>query len=141
MTVPFEPSAVVAAILAGRLDDHIDDLVEALGQRVADAKKERPWRIEVGATVVTEEDLTWGEAAAIQRILKIEAWWRDIDLMDPLHQLAVCSVRLARLEGISQKEAIERLEHHFTAREALEGVSRYTAIPLTDGTSSISPPT
>lgn len=72
-----EPAKVNAEILAGRYDGHLVELVEAVQQRFNSSDARKFWRITFDDLEWTEETVTLGEVATVERVLGVT--WHDID--------------------------------------------------------------
>lgn len=71
------PSKLTAEILAGRYDGSLVDLVDAVRERFAASDVRKFWRIRFDGDEWTEETVTLGEIAAVERMLGLT--WHQID--------------------------------------------------------------
>jgi hypothetical protein len=125
---PAEGDRIVQLIAAGRFDDRISDVIEAVQQRFIEEAVSVAWTIsEAGKVLMTEQDMTVDEAATWKRLtgfLRI----REMDLTDPDHYRAAKAIALART-GATLEEATERAGAE-TLADMLHNVGQMNRPPL-----------
>lgn len=104
---PEEGDRLVQLIAAGRFDDRIADVVEAVQQRFLEEAVAVAWSIsDADVVMMTEQDMTVAEAEQWQR----KAGFADLaalNLRDPRHYRALKSIALQRT-GLSEVDADAR---------------------------------
>lgn len=104
MTARSDPVAKFnAELLAGRHDDSLGTILEALSHRILETNTLR-WRLVIPQVTVSEEDMTLGEAFLLERILGTT--WALIDPKASAEQCrAILQVAVHKRTDVSMEEA------------------------------------
>jgi hypothetical protein len=96
---------VLDDIKAGRLDESITGIIDAITDRVREGSVIMRWHVRLGDLDVTEDDLTIDEAYQIER--ESGGNWRDINpLQSAAHARALLVALFQSRRGLSYDEAV-----------------------------------
>jgi hypothetical protein len=125
---PYDPKKIVAQILAKQHDDALDDIFQAILERVRAGEDRMRWKIGPWVAhdlTVTEDDLLVEECLRIEEATKVP--WHRIDPIDAVNEAAaVLTVALSGRRGLSLEEATKQVGA-LGARALRDMISKYIA--------------
>lgn len=120
---------VVAAIVAGRCDGTLADVIEAVKQRASSGATAICWRVTWGDLVVDEENLTINEWRLVAK--QTGKQLGEVHPSDPIDCAAIITAGLVERSGMKPSEAFDSLKTA-TVVQMLRAVSDYEAVPPKD---------
>lgn len=136
---PLTTDRIVQEIIAGRHDEGLPTITEAIGLRALSGEIGMRWRITLDGLDVTSADITLEEAFRVQQLSGLG--WNEIDpLASAAHARPLLMALLMERQGKSEDECVERFKT-LTVDEWAEAVKQEVvkpADPLSPTTSTAS---
>lgn len=115
-----------SAIRKGECDSGLDDVLNALMDRVSSGAVGMRWSLDLDDLHVTEEDLTLGEADMLERLLGC-SWGEVNPLKSAEHAAALIRVTLHTRLDLPTDEASERTQA-YSVKRVVDAITQHSEV-------------